>query len=491
MKIYFGSRVPDYVLDPFYPEYVFPLMVRMMANLRKSHSSSFQPAFGLLAWVLVTGSIVGAANTPIAEEAATDRPFPNVVLILSDDQAWSDYQFTGHPHIRTPNLDRLAKESLTFKRGYVPDSLCRPSLVSIITGLYPHQHGIVGNDPPWPLGDDGTRKPIGQSHPSYLPVRAAYIDKVDSLNTLADRLGERGYLSLQTGKWWEGNYSRGGFTHGMTHGDMVRGGRHGDDGLRIGREGFEPVTEFLDEVQAKGKPFLLWYAPMMPHTPHNPPKRLLDYYRTKTDSLPMAKYWAMCEWFDETCGQLLGILEDRKLQDNTIVLYVTDNGWINDPSASRYAPRSKRSPNEGGIRTPIMVHWPGHVEPRVEVEHLASSIDLVPTVLSLVGIDADPTLPGIDLTNRDQVAARDYVFGEIFEHDIVDMEDEAASLMYRWIVGDRWKLIVPDPDRCPEEKVELYDLREDPAETKNLAGQHPDVVAELRQQIDRWWNPKG
>ncbi len=461
-----------------------------MANFWRSVGALNRAISGLVFCSVLSCSLASAANQPLPAGPEKDPSSPNVVMIISDDQAWGDYQFMGHPHIRTPNLDQLAKESLTFTRGYVPDSLCRPSLASIITGLYPHQHGIVGNDPPWPIGADGTRKPIGQAHPSYIPVRAAYIDKVDSLTTLADRLGERGYLSLQTGKWWEGNFSRGGFTHGMTHGDMKRGGRHGDEGLTIGRQGFEAVTNFLDEAHSENKPFFLWYAPFLPHTPHNPPQRLLDYYRTKTDSLPLAKYWAMCEWFDETCGELMGILEDRKLAENTIIVYVTDNGWINDLNASRYAPRSKRSPNEGGIRTPIMVHWPGHVEPKMDVEHLASSIDLVPTVMALLGMEADPGLPGIDLTNRDQVIARDHIYGEIFEHDIVDMEDEAASLMYRWVIGERWKLIVPDPTRCPGEQAELYDLRADPAETKDLASENPDIVAELLQQIDQWWNPK-
>jgi len=411
---------------------------------------------------------------------------PNVVMLISDDQAWGDYSFMEHEAIQTPRLDQLARESLTFTRGYVPDSLCRPSLATIISGLYPHQHGIVGNDPPYQQDPSGKRR-NKFADPDYLAVRNAYLKHIDAMQTLPDRLASLGYRSLQTGKWWEGHYSRGGFTDGMTHGDRTRGGRHGDDGLKIGRQGIQPIDDFLDSTISKQEPFFIWYAPFLPHTPHNPPARLLQKYQAKTDSLPMAKYWAMCEWFDESCGQVLDSLEKRGLSENTIVMYVTDNGWINERKASRYAPRSKRSPNEGGIRTPIMVRWPGKVAAQMEQQLLASSIDMVPTVLAAVGLPADPALPGIDLLDRQAVANRDAVFGEILEHDIVDMDDAAASLRYRWVIEGNWKLIVP-VDRLGE-APELYNLSEDPHEDRNLAASKPEQVVQLRKRLDAWWNP--
>lgn len=437
-------------------------------------------------WVLLVGNPQLSLELSAQERSAKDRQLPNIVMIISDDQAWGDYGFMGHPHIRTPRLDQLARESLLFTRGYVPDSLCRPSLATIITGLYPHQHGIVGNDPPRPPHLLAAKK-MGQNEPDYLPVREAYIDKIDKLVTLPERLGELGYVSQQTGKWWEGNYRRGGFTDGMTHGDMKRGGRHGDAGLTIGREGVEPIAKFIDQAQSNKQPFFVWYAPFLPHTPHNPPKELLQHYRQFTDSEPIAKYWAMCEWFDQSCGELLDLLDQRQLRENTIVLYVTDNGWINDAKQSRYAPRSKRSPNEGGIRTPIMVQWPGKIEPRRNEEQLASSIDLVPTILDLLDQPADAKLPGISLTNTPAVTSRSAIFGEIFEHDIVDMEDAGASLLYRWVIEGDWKLISPDSERLPKESLQLYDLRKDPAENHNLAAENPDVVQRLQQTLDAWW----
>ncbi|PQO44624.1 sulfatase [Blastopirellula marina] len=412
---------------------------------------------------------------------AADAP-PNVVLILSDDQAWSDYSFTGSKTIETPNLDRLAQESLTFTRGYVPDSLCRPSLATIISGLYPHQHGIVGNDPPKTAKGD-------PSLPYQTGTRNDFLQHVDKMPTLAKILKqEKGYVSHQSGKWWEGNFSRGGFDQGMTHGDITKGGRHGDAGLKIGREGMEPIYDFVREAKADGKPFFVWYAPFMPHTPHTPPERLLAKYRKQTDSLPIAKYWAMCEWFDETCGQLLDFLDEEKLADNTIVIYVCDNGWINLPNASKYAPRSKRSQYEGGIRTPIMVRWPGHATPQINTTELASSIDIVPTVLAAVGIKQQPEMEGINLLDAKAVAARDTIYGEILEHDIRAMDDPVKSLRFRWVIEGPWKLIVPYAPNEPNEKIELFNVVDDPTEESNLAGKEPEVVKRLQAKLDAWWS---
>ena len=133
----------------------------------------------------------------------------------------------------------------------------------------------------------------------------------------------------------------------MTHGDPQRKGRHGDEGLAIGRQGLEPIASFLSECG--DKPFFVWYAPIMPHTPHNPPQRLLAKYQRDDRSIERARYYAMCEWFDETCGELLAVLDDRGLSENTLVVYIADNGWIQRTRDTTvpgdwnqsFAPRSK------------------------------------------------------------------------------------------------------------------------------------------------------
>jgi uncharacterized sulfatase len=426
-------------------------------------------------------SILAAAVAP-SPLVARSAEAPNVVLIISDDQGYGDYSFMGHPHVRTPHLDELALQSLVFRRGYVPSSLCSPSLATILTGLYPHQHKITSNDPPLPAGLTGAQ---AAADPVYRRLRQELIAHVDRVPTVPRLLGDKGYLSLQTGKWWLGDFARGGFTHGMSTGDPDEGGRHGDRGLEIGRQGLKPVEEFIDLARTEGRPFFVWYAPMLPHQPHNPPQRFVDHYTAAAPTPAVAKYWAMCEWFDETCGQLLDLLETRKVADNTIVVYVTDNGWIQDPERNRYAPRSKQSPYDGGLRTPIMIRWPGRVSPG-SLDSLASSIDVAPTILAATGVEPPPGLPGANLLDEPAVRERQAIHGEIFTHNAVDVARPDSSLRFRWIVKDRWKLIVPGPNE-PDSAVELFDVSADPAETRNLAAGRPEVVEELSAALDRWW----
>ena len=373
---------------------------------------------------------------------------PNVVLLIGDDQAWTDYGFLGHRVIRTPHLDKLAAQSLVFPRGYVPSSLCRPSLATMMTGLYPHQHGIFSNDPPYPKGLTPAQS---LKSAEYLTDRAAMVSRFERSPNLATILTKAGYVSLQSGKWWEGNACRCGFTDGMTHGDPTRGGRHGDDGLTIGRDGLVPVFEFLDRAKQQEKPFFLWYAPMMPHQPHNPPARLLDKYRDKTPSIHVAKYWAMCEWFDETIGNVLARLAENGQADNTIVLFLNDNGWIQDPDKPTYAAKSKQSVFDGGLRTPILIRRPGMVKPAVS-ERLAQSIDVAPTVLAACGLKPTAAMQGIDLLDPLAVAGRDAVMGETFLHTAVDIAKPGPNLRHRWIIDGTWKLTVPDAVNEPNAK---------------------------------------
>ncbi|MCC6231940.1 MAG: sulfatase-like hydrolase/transferase [Verrucomicrobiales bacterium] len=432
------------------------------------------------------GLLLGSGWAIPATIAAQALARPNFLLIISDDQAWTDYGFMGHAHVRTPRLDRLASESLTFTRGYVPSSLCCPSLASIITGLDPHRHRVVCNDPPRPAGVSPAQY---YQSAAYREGRERLAGFLEAQPTLPRELARAGYLSFQAGKWWQGHYRRGGFTHGMTTGDPERGGRHGDAGLSIGRTTMQPIQSFLDEAARAQAPWLVWYAPMMPHDPHTPPQRLLDRYLALTSSVPVAKYWAMVEWFDETCGELLDTLERRGLASNTVVAYVTDNGWITDAATGRYAPRSKQSPYDGGLRTPILLRWPGRIEPRREEARAVSSLDLMPTLLNLASVPVPEGLPGINLLEPRAVARRSAIYGACFTHDAQDLDHPAAGLRWRWMVSGRWKLIVPAAWNEPGAAMELYDIGGDPTELHNRAASEPRRVRRLQQSMDTWWSP--
>ncbi len=411
-----------------------------------------------------------------AGRAADSAVRPNVLLILSDDQGWSDYGFMGHASIKTPHLDRLAERSLTFLRGYSPVPLCRPALASIATGLYPSQHGVTGNDPALPAG--AGRAMAGRANPQLAPIYQKVIGHFAEHPNFIRDLTKRGYLTMQSGKWWEGDpVANGGFTAAMTKGTGP-GARHGDVGLEIGRKGLEPVLRFID--QAGDKPWFLWYAPMMPHAPHDAPRELVDKYLKLAPTRAVARYWASVEWFDRTCGELLDHLEKKGLRDNTIVIYTTDNGYIQDPDRpDNFAPRSKRTPYEGGVRTPLLISWPTKIRPQVDRDHLACNLDIWPTVAALLGYPAPDGLPGINLTDDKAVAARQRILGEQYAHDIADVDKPTRSIEARWQIDGWWKLIVPAGNKANAAKPELYDLRDDPWEKKNLADTEAERLAAM------------
>lgn len=438
--------------------------------------------------------------------AAADKP--NIVFIISDDHAWTDYGFMGHQQVETPNLDRLAARSALFSRGYVPTALCRPALSTFANGLHAHQSKITGNDPsPLPgTGTPGTKAKGkakakgGAETPAYAALREKLIGKFYEHPALPKLLADQGYLSHQSGKWWEGAPQRAGFTHAMTRGFPQPGGRHGDDGLKIGREGMAPVFDFIDHATAEKKPFFLWYAPFMPHTPHTPPDRLFQKYKAKgIESDHVARYYAMVEWFDETCGQLMDKIEAKGLTENTLFVYVADNGWIQDPNSQGYAPRSKQSANEGGTRQPILFSWKGVIQPGDRKEQLCSSIDIVPTALAAAGAEIPASLPGLNLLSllkSGQPTQRKEVFGETFAHDVANIDDPEETLLYRWIVEGPWKLLLTYDGKLDryasshprtEKRPQLFNLLADPHEDQNLAKDHPEIVARLSTRLQDWW----
>ncbi len=419
---------------------------------------------------------------------------PNILLILSDDQSWTDYSYMGHPQIQTPSLDKLAAESLTFTRGYVTAPLCRPSLASIYTGLYTHQHGITGND----LNNDKGGK-VSRQTPAGAALHQKLYDQFYQQKGITSELAKAGYISCQTGKWWESDPKLAGFDYTMTHGDPSRRARHGDEGLKISREGISAIHTFLDKAKDTKKPFFIWHAPYLPHFPHNPPKELFEKYNALVESPHVARYYAMVEWFDQTCGELLGELEKRGLSDNTVVIYVTDNGWIQSSKHSRFEPLSKQDVHEGGIRTPITIKWPGKITPLMDKSTPVSSIDIAPTILKVAGVKVPESMTGTDLRDLAALKERNTVYGADHSHDIAGVDTRTKNLESRYIIRGDYKLIIhnqanfPPPRKYgkidnPEGKPELYNLTKDPHEKVNLAEKHADKVKELNKALDAWWN---
>jgi uncharacterized sulfatase len=422
-----------------------------------------------------------AAGPAAAKEGAEPEP-PNIVMIVSDDHGYDDFGFMGNQLVRTPHLDRLARASARFPNGYVPMSVCRPSLATLLTGLYPHQHCITFNHPP-----DASEH--GRHEADYL------IQRVPALPRL---LGEASYASFQTGKYWEGHFRTAGFSEGMT-----LGGRHpimpelgwriahgnGDAGLLIGRRTMRPIWDFLDRHDAR--PFFLWYAPVLPHTPHNVAEKHLRLYAENPD-IPdhMKRYYGSIARFDDTVGELMDGLRERGLVENALFVFVSDNGWKPDKKDPRRSDeRSKRSPYEMGLRTPILLRWDGHIEPATH-EGLVSSIDLAPTMLAAAGLaEKAGGMPGINLlpiAEGKQPLPDRPIFGATYPGQTKKLEAPEEDVLYRWARRGRMKLI--QPIRAGGRPA-VFDVVGDPGERRNLAGdpRHATDVAELTRLLDQWW----
>jgi arylsulfatase A-like enzyme len=412
-----------------------------------------------------------AAIPALAAKPATAPEKPNVILIISDDHGFPDYGFMGHEIVKTPHLDRMAAGSLLYTRGYVMP-VCSPSLACLLTGKMPSANGITGNDLSNKRSNPGQREALREQ-------------LLGNSLMLPKAVTEAGYLTFQTGKLWNATYQQMGFTHGMTD----TAGRHGDAGLEIGRKGMQPIYDFIETAQAEKKPFFIWHAPFLPHTPHNPPERLLKKYRGKGPTKAAELYHAMVEWLDETMGELDTYLEKNGLKENTVILYLADNGW--DAAYAQKRDRAKLSPYEMGIRTPMFIRWPGKVEPARDDETLAHIVDFPVTILDITGAKNPGDLPGLNLANRTAMKARKSVFVEAYTHDIADLADPSKSLIADVVIDGWWKLIVPGaakPDRpfsgTPETTV-LYDLKNDPLEKNDVSTKHPQEVARLKALLDR------
>ncbi|MDQ8183601.1 sulfatase-like hydrolase/transferase [Pelagicoccus sp. SDUM812005] len=430
-------------------------------------------------YILLILSLLGSLLPSLhaAQPPAANSSQPNVVLLISDDQTWDDYGFMGHPHVATPHLDKLASESLLYERGYVSAPLCRPSLASLVTGLHPHQHNIRGNDPILPGNVHRIHAP--ELFVEWRPKMSAPIEKLPSM---VKELEAHGYLTLQTGKWWEGDPLEHGFTDAMTHGITEKRGRHGDVGLEIGRTTQQPYYDFVDKAIEQDKPFFVWYGIFLPHTPHNAREELYLKYKDVASSESEARYWANIEWFDEACGEVIDYLETKGIADNTIIIYTCDNGWVSNPEQPGRSIRSKREPFEDGIRTPIMIRHTGKVAPARNQTTLASNIDIAPTILQACGIEVPAIMAGLDLRQPELLDQRNQIVVEDYAHDIeLSKLDDLNSNLESRVLIEGWDKIIAWPDR-----TELYNLKSDPDDLHDLAGTHPEKATELSRKLSDW-----
>ena len=440
---------------------------------------------------------------------------PNVVLIIADDLGWPYLGFLGDDNVITPNMDILGHGGAVFEVGHATSNFCRPTLQTLITGLYPIQYerqaGAIADAAleagPSPEGVDTDRE-------RQILRNQFETSAIEGFNTLPRLLASAGYASHQSGKWWEQSYAHGGFTHGMTGSwDWSEAAELGDrwfftfmggQGQRIGRETMAPVTDFISEHA--DQPFFVWYGPALPHTPLNAPDEFYKYFEDRDDLSESAKlYYANISWFDWGVGQILDSLRDERLLDNTLIVYINDNGWEQDASVE-YAdnhitfanggPRGKGSFFETGFRTPIIFYWRGEITALRDTETLASALDVMPTILDYAGVDLPGDLPGYSLRPAIEEGAlgrpRDYFIGRMTQHragtnfrgerdDFTD--DHMGAALGGYYRRDRRGHFVWLPE---SDETALYDLVNDPGQLMDVSAEQPDDVARFKADIEAW-----
>ena len=356
----------------------------------------------------------------------------NVLLIISDDQAFDDYGFAGHPHLQTPSLDALAAQSVQFPQTYV-SSTCRPTFANLLTGMPEHKHGVTYIDGPM-LG---------------------------SYTTVADRMMNAGYATYQIGKFWEGDPGLRGFSDHVPFDTLV-------GNLAIGRTSVQPFFELVNQGNS---PWFAWFSPFMPHAPHTTPDQYTSLYSGLGLNNAEIQYYGMVSWFDAVVGQVLaGVPAD------TIVVYLADNGYVQSSLGGVSQSRSKGTQYENGIRTQLLIRHPN--KPATIQYDLASDVDVTATILAMAqGVHSD--LPGRDLFTAAPTPQQ--VFGS---RSTLGISNPNSTLLWRWIRSDNWKLV-----DSAEGTDELYDLASDPGEAQNLinAPQWTSLLSDLRNGLETLW----
>jgi len=431
---------------------------------------------------------------------------PNVILIMTDDQGYGDLGVTGNPVIRTPHLDAMASRSATLSRFYV-SPVCAPTRASLMTGRYNYRTRAID---------------------TYIGRAMMEPGEV----TVAEILRDAGYATGIFGKWHLGdNYPMRPMDQGFSESLVHRGGGIGQPSDPEGAEGkytdavlfhrgkptptkgyctdvyFAAAMDWIERVRKEDRSFFAYIPTNAPHGPfHDVPREEHELYEAM-DLRPamlgkgsprlvdrMARIYAMITNVDRNVGRLFAWLEVMKLIDDTLVIFMVDNG----PNGPRYVAGmrgSKSSVHEGGIRSPFFAHWPSRLKSGEASSQVSAHIDVLPTILEACSvelpeglkIDGRSLLP---LLERRRVQARSRAI--CIQAHRGDRPVRYHNFAYR---TQRWKLLHAsgfgresfpgDPD------LELYDMVEDPLETRNLAGERRAVLAKLKKGYDAWFDDVG
>lgn len=454
---------------------------------------------------LMSMAATGASLMAPAAALATKQDKPNFVFILADDLGWTDVGCYGSTFYETPNIDRIASTGMKFTSGYAACPVCSPTRASIVTGKYPARIGLTN----W-LDGNIKKKLVGAPYIHQLPLEET---------TIAETLKDAGYGTFFAGKWhlgWEEYWpehqgfdvNKGGCEFGGPYGGKYYFSPYGNSRLEDGPDGEHLpdrlATETVKFMQAnRNKPFLAYLSFYSVHTPLMSRKDLEDKYTKKQELTAPTTNWGkegpykvrltqnhpvyagMVEAMDQAVGKVLDALNDLGLAENTVVIFMSDNGGMNTadghPTSNVPLRTGKGWLYEGGIREPFIVKWPGITQHGSSCDVPVTSTDFYPTILEMAGL---PLLPsqhkdGVSLApllKGKKELGRDAIYWHYPHYSAQGGPPSAA------IRADNYKLI----EFFEDNHVELYDLSNDIGETNDLSLEQPQKVAELRKMLHEW-----
>lgn len=442
---------------------------------------------------------------PACSLLAADRP--NVIIVMSDDQGVGDYGFQGNSLIRTPALDALHSQSGFLSNFYV-SPVCAPTRACLMTGRYNYRTRCID---------------------TYIGRAMMDTEEV----TLAEFLRDAGYRTGIYGKWHMGdNYPLRAMDQGFQDSVVHRGGGIGQPSDPVGAEGkytdptlfengvqqerqgyctdiyFDEAMEFIEESSSSGQPFFTYIATNAPHGPfHDVPPGLLEEYsqvdfapimigklrgeRLAKENDKLARIAAMITNIDENVGRLVNKLDALKIRDNTILIYLNDNG----PNSMRYVGNMrgmKATVDNGGIRSPLIFHWPKRVAAKQSSAEFSAHIDLLPTILDACGVSVPPDhkLDGRSflplLTGSSKTLPKRTVVFQTHRGNQPQRYHHVA------VHEEPWKLVHPSGFGSEsfdgKAKFELYNLATDPMQENDVVAQHEDVAQRLIAAYDAWFD---
>ncbi len=485
------------------PEFIRPVeQFHRCFGLRRLSAACYNRPMRIL--IIVLATLAMCADAAKKESGGTPAARPNFILLIADDMAWEDCGANGSRVVRTPNIDRLAKEGMRFTRGFVTASSCSPSRASIITGRYPH--ATDAEQLHWPL-------PGGQV-------------------TFVEKLKESGYWTAAAGKWHLGDAVKDRFDvvkEASAAGFQLPTGKDGKIGAMTASDNASGCAEWLPTLKSRpeDKPFFLWFAAFDPHReyetniiarPHwqhemEVPPYLPNVAATRID---LALYADEITRLDGFVGRVLDELDRSGQATNTCVLFISDNG--------RPFPREKTTLYDSGIRTPFIVRWPGVVKAGSVCTNLVSTVDIAPTFLEAAGLPVVSSFQGVSfmpMLENPAKPVRRHVYAERHWHDFEALQRGVRDTRFKYIRNYLPELPdTPPADalrsptfealvrlrgfdaldehqlHCfvtPRPREELYDTENDPHELNNLVGVRSLGIKlnELRKALAEWQKETG